>query len=187
MAVVPESILGSDFYAEMNRMINSVQPATFNVADVVIERIRMRTLAGMSSTGQPFAPYSEKHASKKGSARVDLRGNTLVSHHGGPHMMDQMHTRSGEGMRFNVEAERFIPASGSGTFLPFDSVHVEIHMGEQARERARTHQYGRPDKNIPPRPFMGLSPSEEGVVGEVFGKAVYQPKNTTNTITYKLF
>lgn len=168
-----------------HRMLTSIPGAVFDVADKVVAQIRLRTAAGVSEHGVPFAGYTDKYATRKGVPMVNLRGSAATSKHGGAHMMSQLHTRKGEGMRYNVSAERFIPAANSGTFLPFDDVNIEIRMGAQASGRAFKHKFGYPKQNIPPRPFMGLAPSEQGIVGEVLKRKIKTPPNTKTEVLFK--
>lgn len=47
-----------------------------SVGDLIVERIKLRTLAGRAADGSPFAPYSPAYAALKtrevGTTRVDL-------------------------------------------------------------------------------------------------------------------
>ena len=173
--------LGDKFRAELNRVFASVPKSTFNVADTIIERIKTRTKSGRSSHDIKFDDYTPRYARQKGTI-VNLTGRSdgIISRRGKERMLDQFFVATGEGVRYNVSAERFIPESGQGgQFIKFEDTVLVIRLPDgQVKKQARAHEMGYSPLKIPARPFMGLAPSEEEVVENVFNNSLYRPTNT---------
>jgi len=181
--------IGRMMQAEISKMGASIPKATWDVGEWLKRRIKARTRQGIDQDGKPFAPYSPKYSRKKRANRVTLVGSSLLRHHGGQPMLDQIKTGSegGGNARFNPKARRFIPVKGSGgMFLAFKETGVFLTLeGTQAAGRAKGHQTGKswsPNINLPRRAFMGLDRASHGAFEQAFMSKVYKSKSTSESI-----
>lgn len=138
--------------------------------EVLREEIRQRALSGLSFTGEPFAPYSDEYARRKGQTNVDLYSKKMP-----PHMLDAIQVKVGqdeieigifgdevlaERARVNNEGASIRTAAGrkAGRYTSLKARRAAVALGRSLFAK------------IPARPWLGLTQQALDKVGKAIVK-----------------
>jgi hypothetical protein len=159
--------IAASFMAPFERLGGTM----YALADFAVHRIRERTASGRSISGQPFLPYTPEYARRKGVSEQDV---TLVA--SGDMLSSLGAVRDNLGGAVGdpgLRGSRFRGAGGRAVAVR--DVEIDLGVTEtrgNTRAKAYTHHTGinRVWSKAYPRPWLGLSPSDESEMMTLFGR-----------------
>lgn len=175
-------MIGDKAIQQVENILASVENGMVDVGEYIANTIRNRTRSQTSASGGPFAPYSKRYARRKGvdQAAVDLTDTR--------EMLDSIMPRNSNGTRYDARGRgsqfRGQPTN-RGQFVAARDVEIEVGpTGFRNIGLAEIHHFGR-GRN-PMRQFMSLTDQEADEAVQVFGRSLFQPDSTTETMTIKV-
>lgn len=176
--------VGDQAISEIQRIIQSVPGAMFEVGRVVAETIRSRVRTKYTGPQGPLAPYSERYAARKRRPRNAVNLTDTGEY------LDSIGVLNGDGTRFDPRGRGSQFRGQPGNAGQFVSARdVEIQIGPQGPRNQKIGGIltaGNQARNLPSRPHIGLTEQEQDELAQVLSRSLYQAGGTTENINLNI-